>query len=43
MHDWRNCEHMIKFVKSSNWKCNQQKKKKIKNAILKSRSFLYAF
>jgi hypothetical protein len=43
MHDWRNCEHIIKFVKSSNWKCNQQKRKWIKNAILKSRSFFYTF
>jgi hypothetical protein len=43
MHDWRNCEHIVKFVKSSNWKCNQQEKKWIKNAILKSRSFFYAF
>jgi hypothetical protein len=43
MHDWRNCEHIVKFVKSSNWKCNQQKRKWIKDAILKSRSFFYAF
>jgi hypothetical protein len=43
MHDWRNDEHIVKFVKSSNWKCNQQEKKWIKNAILKSRSFFYAF
>jgi hypothetical protein len=43
MHDWRNCEHIVKFVKSSNWKCNQQERKWIKNAILKSRLFFYAF
>jgi hypothetical protein len=43
MHDWRNCEHIFKFVKSSNWKYNQQERKWIKNAILKSRSFFYAF
>ncbi len=43
MHDWKNCEHIVKFVKSSNWKCNQQERKWIKNAILKSRSFFYAF
>jgi hypothetical protein len=42
MHDWKNCEHIVKFVRSSNWKCNQQKRKWIKNAILKSRSFFYA-
>jgi hypothetical protein len=23
MHDWKNCEHIVKFIKSSNWKCNQ--------------------
>jgi hypothetical protein len=23
MHDWKNCEHIVKSVKSSNWKCNQ--------------------
>jgi hypothetical protein len=43
MHNWKNCEHIIKFVKSSNWKCSQQKEKWIKNAILKSLSFFYAF
>jgi hypothetical protein len=43
MHDWKNCEHIVKFVKSSNWKCNQQERKWIKNAILKSRSFFYTF
>ncbi len=42
MHDWRNCEHIVKSVKSSNWKCNQQERKWIKNAILKSRSLFYA-
>jgi hypothetical protein len=42
MHDWKNCEHIVKSVKSSNWKCNQQEKKWIKDAILKSRSFFHA-
>jgi hypothetical protein len=42
MHDWKNCKHIVKSVKSSNWKCNQQKRKWIKNAILKSRSLFYA-
>ncbi len=42
MHDWKNCEHIVKSVKSSNWKCNQQKRKWIRNAILKSRSFFHA-
>jgi hypothetical protein len=36
MHDWKNCEHIIKSAKSSNWKCNQQERKWLKNAILKS-------
>jgi hypothetical protein len=43
MHDWKNCEHIVIFVKSSNWKCNQQKRKWIRNAILKSRSLFYVF
>jgi hypothetical protein len=43
MHDWRNCEHIVKFVKSSNWKYNQQERKLIRNAILKSRLLFYAF
>jgi hypothetical protein len=43
MHDWRNYKHIVKFIKSSNLKCNQQKRKWIKDAILKSRSFFYAF
>jgi hypothetical protein len=32
MHDLKNCEHIVKFVNSSNWKCNQQKKK-LRDAI----------
>ncbi len=43
MHDWKNYEHIVKSVKSSNWKCNQQERKWIRNAILKSRSLFYAF
>ncbi len=42
MHDWKNCEHIVKSVRSSNWKCNQQERKWIKNAILKSRSLFHA-
>jgi hypothetical protein len=42
MHDWKNCEHIVKSVRLSNWKCNQQERKWIKNAILKSRSFFHA-
>ncbi len=42
MHDWKNCEHIVKSVKSSNWKCNQQERKWIKDAILKSRSLFHA-
>jgi hypothetical protein len=42
MHDWKNCEHIVKAVRSSNWKCNQQKKKWLKDTILKSREFFFA-
>jgi hypothetical protein len=42
MHDWKNCEHIVKFAKSSNWKCNQQKRKWLRDAILKSRKFFFS-
>jgi hypothetical protein len=42
MHDWKNCEHIVKVVKSSNWKCNQQKRKWLRDTILKSREFFFA-
>jgi hypothetical protein len=42
MRDWKNCEHIVKSVRSSNWKCNQQERKWIKNAILKSQSLFHA-
>jgi hypothetical protein len=41
MHDWKNCEHIVKIVKSSNWKCNQQKRKWFRDTILKSREFFF--
>jgi hypothetical protein len=41
MHDWKNCEHIVKFARSSNWKCNQQERKWLKNAILKSRKLFF--
>jgi hypothetical protein len=41
MHDWENDEHIVKFARSSNWKCNQQKRKWLRNAILKSRKFFF--
>jgi hypothetical protein len=41
MHNWKNYEHIVKFVKLSNWKCNQQEKKWFKNTILKSREFFF--
>ncbi len=41
MHDWKNCEHVVKAVKSSNWKCNQQKKKWLKDTILKSQELFF--
>ncbi len=42
MHDWSKCVHIVKLIKSSNWKCNQHERKMIKDAILESRSFFYA-
>jgi hypothetical protein len=41
MHDWKNCEHIVKIIRSSNKKCNQQKKKWLKDTILKSREFFF--
>ncbi len=34
--------HQIENARSSNWKCNQQKKKWLRNAILKSRKFFFS-
>jgi hypothetical protein len=42
MHDWKNCEHIVKSVRSSNWKCNQQERKWIRDAVLESRSLFHA-
>jgi hypothetical protein len=42
MHDWKNCEHIVKFVKSSNKTRNQQERKWLRNAILKSRKFFFS-
>jgi hypothetical protein len=42
MHDLRNCEHIVKFVKSSNWKCNSQERKWIRDAIKKNRNLYHA-
>jgi hypothetical protein len=27
MHDWNKCDHILKSIKSSNWKCNSQERK----------------
>ncbi len=40
MHDWNKCDHIFKSIKSSNWKCNSQKRKWTKKAI-KSNRWLY--
>ncbi len=40
MHDWNKCDHIRKSIKSSNWKCNSQKKKWAKETI-KNSSWLY--
>ncbi len=42
IHDWKNCEHIIKSARSSNWKCNQQKRKWLKDATLKSRKRFFS-
>jgi hypothetical protein len=42
MHDWKNCEHIVKCARSSNWKCNQQKRKWLRDPILKSRKFFFS-
>jgi hypothetical protein len=41
MHDLKNCEHFVKSVKSSNWKCNSQERKWIRNAIKENRNFYH--
>jgi hypothetical protein len=41
MHDWKNCEHIVKVVRSLNWKCNQQERKWLRNTILKSRKLFF--
>jgi hypothetical protein len=42
MHDWENCEHIVKSARLSNWICNQQERKWLRNAILKSRKFFFS-
>jgi hypothetical protein len=37
MHDWNKCDHIRKSIKSSNWKCNSQEKKWVREAIKNSR------
>ncbi len=41
MHDWNKCDHIRKSIKSSNWKCNSQKKKWAREAIKNSRWFYF--
>jgi hypothetical protein len=40
MHDWNKCDHIFKSIRSSNWKCNSQKRKWTKKAI-KNNRWLY--
>jgi hypothetical protein len=40
MHDWNKCDHILKSIKSSNWKCNSQKKKWTRETI-KNNRWLY--
>jgi hypothetical protein len=37
MHDWNKCDHIRKSIRSSNWKCNSQEKKWVREAIKNSR------
>ncbi len=41
MHDWNKYDHILKSIKSSNWKCNSQKRKWAKEAIKNSRWFYF--
>jgi hypothetical protein len=42
MHDLlKNCEHVVKSIKSLNWKCNSQKRKWIKEAIKENWNLYY--
>jgi hypothetical protein len=41
MHDWNKCDHILKSIKSSNWKCNLQKREWVKKAIKNSRWFYF--
>jgi hypothetical protein len=43
MHDLKNYEHFMKFVKSSNWKCNSQKRKWVRDAIKKNWNLYHVF
>ncbi len=40
MHDWNKCDHIRKSIKLSNWKCNSQEKKWIRETI-KNNRWLY--
>jgi hypothetical protein len=40
MHDWNKYNHIRKSIKSSNWKCNSQEKKWVREAI-KNNRWLY--
>jgi hypothetical protein len=41
MHDWNKCDHIFKSIKSSNWKCNSQKRKWAKKTIKNNRWFYF--
>jgi hypothetical protein len=41
MHDLKKCKYIVKFVRSSNWKCNQQERKWLRDAILKLRELFF--
>jgi hypothetical protein len=41
MYDWNKCDHILKSIKSFNWKCNSQEKKWAKKAIKNNRWFYF--
>ncbi len=41
MHDWNKFDHILKSIKSSNWKCNSQKRKWAWKTIKNSRWFYF--
>jgi hypothetical protein len=41
MHDWNKCDHILKSIRSLNWKYNSQKKNWAREAIKSNRWFFF--